>query len=89
MLPVLERFNLSDAPTPIQDSLIKLWFTIPKNSILIYRVGENWVRDSLSFQAWGMKRLLTFFWVNGKNDFKANFQYDDESRPIQRCLLKP
>lgn len=72
MLPVLERFNLSDAPTPIQDHFIKLWYYFQKQYIDI----SGWERIGYEIRYHfrrGDETAAYIFWVNGKNDFKANF----------------
>ena len=66
------RFNLSDAHITIQDHFIKIWYYFQKQYIDItgwdrlgYEIRYNFKR--------GDENTGFIFWVNGKNEFKVNF----------------
>ena len=95
VLPVLERFNLSDAHITIQDHFIKIWYYFQKQYIDItgwdrlgYEIRYNFKR--------GDENTAFIFWVNGKNEFKVNFNIiqkqtnsKDLAETITNLLSKP
>ncbi|MCE5206555.1 MAG: AAA family ATPase [Porphyromonadaceae bacterium] len=95
LLPVLERFYLSDAPITIQDHFIKIWYYFQKHYIDI----TGW--EKLDFQIRyhfkrGDEKAAFFFWINGKNEFKKTFNMvpkltnsKELSETITNLLSKP
>lgn len=95
LLPVFERFNLSEAPITIQDHFIKIWYYFQKQYIDItgwdrlgYEIRYNFKR--------GDENTAFIFWVNGKNEFKVNFNIiqkqtnsKDLAETITNLLSKP
>lgn len=72
MLPVLKRFNLAEAPLSIQDHFIKIWYYFQKQYIDI----TGWERLGYEIRYHfkrGDESAAFIFWVNGKNEFKTNF----------------
>lgn len=72
IFPVLERFNLSEAPPAIQDHFIKRWYYLQKQYIDI----TGWERLGYEIRYYfkrGDETAAFIFWVNGKNEFKTNF----------------
>ncbi len=73
VLPKLETLGLTDAPLSIQDHFIHKWHHLRQQNIEI----TSWKRVSYEIQyQFGKENQTAAFkyWVNGKDEFKANFQ---------------
>lgn len=72
-LEFLKQFNLQDASATIQNHFLKTNYFVQKQYIDIF----SWKRVGYEIR-YGFKRendIVTIkFWVNGKDEFKANFQ---------------
>lgn len=92
---VLEKFNLSEAPISIQDHLIKIWYYSQKHYIDI--VGWEKIDFQIRYHfKRGDETAALFFWINGKNEFKTNFNFVPKqtnskvlSEAISSILLQP
>ncbi len=72
-LRLLKEFNLNDAPISFQNHFLLLNYLVQKQYIDI----ESWKKVNYEIR-YGFKRrndtASIRFWVNGKNEFKSNFQ---------------
>ncbi|MBV7440730.1 AAA family ATPase [Weeksellaceae bacterium TAE3-ERU29] len=69
----LKKFHLEDAPLPIQDHFIERWYHLRKHYIDIF----SWERVGYEIRYLfkrGDETASFKYWVNGKNEFKSNFQ---------------
>lgn len=73
VLPELEKFGLKDAPLTLQDHFIHRWFNLKKQYIDI--AGWQKVGYEIRYQFERENQTAAFmYWINGKNEFKSNFQ---------------